>query len=242
MAHSHVGDDRRPQRAYVVAGIVATVLLHLVVFGSVYLTRGSAQAAKPMGPGTFVDAQLVRFGKPRDLKFLPHKERHERPPPDAIKVAKDINAPIVKDDAKKDDPDPLKKTRAELFKTLKDDEQQGAEATTVGALNGSKAGTAEEAKGDPYILSLQDKIGTAWTVPTTIKDAQLASLSADVCLTISTDGMLTASKIIRGSGNSQFDSSLEATLSSLKELGLPPPDRFRSAAARGLLCPTFSKQ
>jgi len=31
-------------------------------------------------------------------------------------------------------------------------------------------------------------------------------------------------------------------LSSLKDLGLPPPDRFRSIAARGRLCPTFSKQ
>ena len=238
----HTGEGRRPKRAYVIAGLLATLALHIGFFASVYLTRGSAEAAKPPGPGTFVDAQLVRFGKPRDMKFLPHKERHERPPTDAIKIAKDINAAPSKVDPKKDETDPLKKTRAELFKTLKDDEQQGAEATTVGALNGSKAGTAEEAKGDPYILSLQDKIGTAWTVPTTIKDSQLAALSADACLTISSDGKLTAAKIIRSSGNSQFDSSLDATLSSLKDLGLPPPDRFRSIAARGRLCPTFSKQ
>jgi len=227
---------------YVVVGVLATLALHLGFFASVYLTRTSAEASKPMGPGTFVDAQLVRFGKPRDLKFLPHKERHEKPPTDAIKVAKDINAAPSKDDPKKTEPDPLKNKRAELFKDLKDDEQPGVEATNVGSLTGSKAGTADEAKGDPYIMSLQDKIGTAWTVPTTIKDAQLASLTAEVCLTISADGKLISSKIITGSKNSQFDSSLEAALNSLKDLGLPPPDRFRKAAANGRLCPTFSKQ
>ena len=42
-------------------------------------------------------------------------------------------------------------------------------------------------RGDPYILQLVDQIGSAWTVPTTLTDAQLAKLTAVVCLTINPD-------------------------------------------------------
>jgi hypothetical protein len=227
----------------VVAGIAATLTLHLGVAAVVWLTRSGAEAAKPPGPGTFVDAQLVRFGKPRDLSFLPHKQGVVKSAkPEGIKVAKDLNAlPRLDKDEPKDNKDPLKNTRAELFKNLKDDDRPEAMSEGEGSLTGSRAGTATEAKGDPYILELIDKIGSGWTVPTTIKDSELASLSADACLTIAESGALTAYKIIKGSGNSQFDSSLEAALSTIKTLPAPP-DRFRAAAARGRLCPTFSKQ
>ncbi|HWE30645.1 MAG TPA: TonB C-terminal domain-containing protein, partial [Polyangia bacterium] len=183
----------------------------------------------------------VRFGKPRDLSFLPHKEGHVKDKPPEIKVAKDMNAlPHLEDKKDPKDIDPLKKTHAEVFKQMQDD-TEGVQPSNEGSLTGSRAGTAAEAKGDPYILSLIDQIGTAWTVPTTLKDAELANLSADVCLTIADSGALTNYSFVRKSGNSQFDSSLDATLSMIKKLP-PPPDRWRSAASRGRLCPSFSKQ
>jgi hypothetical protein len=227
----------------VLVGIVATVALHGGVAGFVWLTRSGAEAAKPPGPGTFVDAQLVRFGKPRDLSFLPHKEGVVKSAkPEGIKVAKDEKAlPRLDKEEPPDKKDPLKNTRAEFFKNLKDDDRPEAMSEGEGSLTGSRAGTATEAKGDPYILELIDKIGSAWTVPTTIKDSELANLSVDACLTIGESGALTSYKIIKTSGNSQFDSSLEAALSTIKTLP-PPPDRFRAAAARGRLCPTFAKQ
>jgi hypothetical protein len=237
-------DQRRGTGPLVVAGIVATLLLHGGVAGVVWLTsRSSADAAKPPGPGTFVDAQLVRFGKPRDLTFLPHKQGVVKSNVKAdIKIAKDEKAlPRLDKDEPKDNKDPLKNTRAEMFKNLKDDDRPEAAAENTGSLTGSRSGTATEAKGDPYILELIDKIGSGWTVPTTIKDTELANLSVDACLTIAESGALTGYKIIKGSGNSQFDSSLEATLSTIKSLPAPP-DRFRAAASRGRLCPTFSKQ
>ncbi len=225
------------------AGLLFTAALHAGVFGFVWFTRNSSEASKPPGVGTFVDAQLVKFGRPRDLKFLPHKQGvvKDKGPAEGIKVAKDLNAlPKLKDDKPPDEIDPLKKTRAEMFKNLKDD-REGFEDVGVGSPTGSKAGTATEAKGDPYILSLIDQIGTAWTVPTTIKDSELANLSADVCLTIADSGALTHFRFDRKSGNSQFDSSLEATLGMMKSVPAPP-DRWKSAANRGRLCPTFSKQ
>ena len=231
--------------------ILITVGLHLLVLGGMFLSRALSRGEHTqLNKLAFVDAQLVRFGHPRDLSFLPHKEGHVKDKPPDIKIAKDMNAlPKLEDKKKPEDVDPLKKTHAEVFKHLEDD-REGVE-TQEGSLSGSKAGTASEAKGDPYILQLVDVIGTAWTVPTTIKESELPSLSADVCLTIAESGALTSYKIMHGSGNSQFDSSLQATLSTIKQLP-PPPDRdlqtasgarnLRGLATSGRLCPTLSKQ
>jgi hypothetical protein len=227
------------------AGMFVTILVHAGVFAAYVLTREKHDEGPPLLVGNFVDAQLVKFGKPRDLSFLPHKQGviKEKGPQEAIKVAKDLNAlPHLKDDKPPDEIDPLKKTHANLFKNLKDpDQPEGFQEVGEGSPTGSRAGTATEAKGDPYILALIDQIGTAWTLPTTIKDSELVNLSADVCLTIVADGALSHFEFIRKSGNSQFDSSLEATLGTIKKLPAPP-DRFRAVAARGRLCPTFSKQ
>jgi hypothetical protein len=222
-------------------GLLVTIGVHAGVLGAAWLMHHAGGDDKKPQLGAYVDAQLVKFGKPRDMSFLPHKEGSVKNTVQKadIKIAKDANAPITPKEEKAE-VDPLKKTRAELFKQLKDDDRPPAVEETGGSLQGSRAGTASEAKGDPYILSLIDKIGSAWTIPTTIKDSDLKDLSADVCLTIDGSGALTHFDFIRKSGNSQFDSSLEATLGTLKAVPAPP-DRFRSAAARGKLCPTFQK-
>lgn len=239
-------ERRDPLRTW---AIIVTVVLHAGVLGGAFIARMFSFHHATLSQENFVDAQLVRFGKPRDLSFLPHKEGHVKDKPPEIKVAKDMNAlPHIEDKKEPKDVDPLKKTHAEQFKNLQDD-TEGVQPSNEGSLTGSRAGTATEAKGDPYILQLVDQIGTAWTVPTTIKDAELANLTADACLTISESGALTSYKIVRKSGNSQFDSSLDAALSTIKKLP-PPPDRdiatprgprnLKSLATRGLLCPTLS--
>jgi TonB family protein len=235
---------RDPLRTW---AIIITVVIHAGVFGGAWIARLLSFQHTPQLSENYVDAQLVRFGKPRDLSFLPHKEGHVKEKPPDIKVAKDMNA-LPHIDEKKDpkDVDPLKKTHEDVFKNLKDD-NEGVEVTNEGSLSGSRAGTATEAKGDPYILQLVDQIGSAWTVPTTLTDAQLAKLTAVACLTISESGTLTSYKIVQPSGNSQFDSSLDAALSTIKKLP-PPPDRnlmtlsknIKYLATRGLLCAELS--
>jgi outer membrane biosynthesis protein TonB len=143
--------------------------------------------------------------------------------------------PRLDDQKKPDVIDPLKKTHAEQFKHLQD-EPEGVD-DNVGSLSGSRAGTASEASGDPYIASLKDIIGTAWRLPTTIPDSVAARLTATACLKIADSGALVRYEVRQSSGNSQFDSSLEATLSTIKQFP-PPPDRFRGKN----LCADFSKQ
>jgi hypothetical protein len=218
-------------------GLLFTVVVHAAVLGAMLWGRSSG-AEKPPALGQFVDAQLVRFGKPRDLSFLPHKQGvvKQNVKPDAIKVATDEKALPHLDEKKQPEEkyDPLKKTHAEMFKNLNDQPEAAEEQT--GSLTGSRAGTASEAKGDPYILSLIDKLH--WTVPTTIPDAELNKLSADVCFIISSDGTLQKYEMRRKSGNSQFDSSLEATLSTFKASQKfdPPPDRWKGKQ----FCPEFT--
>lgn len=229
--------------------IMLTVVLHAGVLGGAFIMQLFSFHKPTISTENYVDAQLVRFGKPRDLSFLPHKEGHVKDKPPEIKVAKDLNAlPHIEEKKEPKDVDPLKKTHAEQFKNLQDP-TEGVEPQNVGSLTGSRAGTATEAKGDPYILQLVDQIGSAWSVPTTLTDAQLAKLTAGACLTISESGTLTSYKITEPSGNSQFDSSLDAALSTIKKLP-PPPDRdiqtpsgpknLKYLATRGKLCAGFS--
>ena len=221
-------------------GILMTVLLHGGLLGAVWWSKVHAASQAPPGPGIFVDAKLVRFGKPRDMTFLPKKSGTMKEPPAALKIAKEADQAPNTIKEEKEEVDPLKKTRAELFKKM-NEENEGSEVANEGSLTGSKAGTATEAKGDPYILELIDKIGSSWNVPTTIDDHELRGLSAEACLTVLPSGELSRFTMLRGSGNSQFDSSLEAALGQIKMLS-PPPPRFVGAASHGKLCPTFSKQ
>ena len=55
-------------------------------------------------------------------------------------------------------------------------------------------------------------------------DEELAKLTAVACLTISESGTLSNYKIVQPSGNEQFDRSVDAALSAIKQLP-PPPDR-----------------
>ena len=237
---------RDPLRTW---AILLTVVLHAGVLGAAFISQLFTTHGPTISKESYVDAQLVRFGKPRDLSFLPHKEGRVKDKPPELKVAKDLNAlPHIEDKKDQKDIDPLKKTHAEVFKNLKDD-NEGVQATNEGSLTGSRAGTATEAKGDPYILQLVDQIGSAWRVPTTLTDAQLSKLKAAACLTISESGMLTSYKIVESSGNSQFDSSLDAALSTTKQLPAPPdrdlqtpsgPKNLKYLATHGKLCAELS--
>jgi len=73
--------------------IIITLGLHAGVFGTLLVQRMLAGRPPKAGQEHYVDATLVRFGKPRDLSFLPHKKGvvKTKAPEEAIKVARDLN-------------------------------------------------------------------------------------------------------------------------------------------------------
>src|SRR5262249_52381374 len=111
------GEERRSSGPYVFAGLFITALLHFGVIAVLWMQRARSESSPPLGPGQFIDAALVKFGRPRDLSFLPHKQgvKKTEGPLEAIKVATDANA--LPKPPKNDDPpekiDPLKRTHAD---------------------------------------------------------------------------------------------------------------------------------
>lgn len=191
----------------------------------------------------FVDAKLVRFGKKRDLSFLPHVQSQPKvaEKPKALKLAQDPDKPPPK----KEEPkrvDDLSKL-ADRVKNLRTDEDDRVtkEALEEGDPTGTRGGTAAEASGDPYIREIMAAVLERWTVPTLLTPGDLLKLQAAACLTIDDEGKLVSFRVVEPSGNSLFDGSLVATLGSIKELP-KPHGRYARAARTGKLCPSFSKQ
>src|SRR4030095_5828359 len=92
--------ERRSSGVFVFIGILMTLAVHLGVVGGLLLSRAVAQNAPPLGPGSYLDAQLVKFGKPRDLSFLPHKQGQVKVtgPPEGLQIATSADAkPKTKD-------------------------------------------------------------------------------------------------------------------------------------------------
>ena len=151
--------------------IIITVVLHAGVLGAAFISRVLTLArAAAARRSNFVDAQLVQLrqaarsvvpaaqGRARSRTRAARdqgRQGHERAA--AHRGRRRTRRTI----------DPLKKTHAELFKNLKDRAPRACRRRTKARSTGSRAGTATEAKGDPYILQLIDQIGSAWTVPTT---------------------------------------------------------------------------
>lgn len=229
-----------------VGGLVATALVHVGILIAAVLAGRSAAGQEPTGPrfGTVVEVQAVKFGKPRDMSFLPHKEApptpRERP---KLQLSNNAQAlPHLKPDEKDDRPitdDPLKRTHADQFKNLADPSNTGT-AEEEGDPNGLRGGTATVGKGPIYLQHLVAAIQNAWVVPTTINDAQLAKLTAQACIKIDASGKILEYKLSQPSGNDRFDSTLLAALSSIPQFEPPTPDVKDIVTGDGV-CLNFKK-
>lgn len=243
--HPVDGDERqrRPalDRNSFVVGLCVALLINGGGVFAVWWTSRQASRPKPKGPEILVDARLVKFGKKRDLSFLPHVpvEPKTTEKPKTIKLAEDPDKPPVK----KEEPKRLEDLSklADRIKNLRADEDDRARDTGEGDPNGSRGGTATEAAGDPFIRAIMAAILERWTVPTLLSPGELAKLQAEACLTLGADGRLVEYKMRTPSGNSLFDGSLMTTLGSIKELPRPFGP-FAKNARNGTLCPVFAKQ
>lgn len=245
MASPVVSLDRRPlDPGSVVSGVLVALLVNGLLLGLAWYTRSRA-GRPPEGAMTFVDAKLVRFGKPRDLSFLPHVQATPKvnTSKKVLKLTEDpMQKALLKAEKEEQDEKQIAKI-TEQFKNLREDPDDRAtrEATEEGSLTGTRGGTAAEASGDPYIQEIMAAVTERWTVPTMLTPGELARLHASACLKIDDDGRLVEFRITERSGNDLFDGSLDATLGSISILP-KPHGRYANAARRGNLCPIFMKQ
>ncbi|MSP60588.1 MAG: TonB C-terminal domain-containing protein [Myxococcales bacterium] len=234
-----------------VMGVAATALLHGGIIGGVLFTQSRA-GAQPvlLSPGQVVDVQAVKFGKPRDLSFLPHKEAvhvNKGPRPKLALTENDQALPKLKDaDKPPDEEDPLKRTHAAEFKNLTEHQELAEQAGSedVGDPNGVRGGTATVGKGPLQLQKLQAAVQNAWTVSTTIPDAVLANLKAVASIRMGEDGKIGDIAIVEPSGNDRFDATLLDALGKVKESWeeAPTPDVKQLLTDDGIIRMRFSFQ
>ena len=240
---AELGGGRRRRgldQGSVLAGLCLTLIINGGGLGTlIYLSRQPRQIQKAQNE-QYVDVKLMRFGKKRDLSFLPHKEATQRPPdPNKIKVTDNPDKAVPKDKPKEAPKPDLSKLDQALKNLKVEDDQRGA--TEEGDPNGVRGGSAAEAAGDPYIRAIVAAVLERWTVPTMLTPGDLQRLQAAACLKIDDDGRLVEFRITEPSGNSLLVGCLLSTLGSFKELP-KPQGRFARAARTGKLCPFFAKQ
>lgn len=188
---SYEGSVQRGSGANWGIGLVITLLLHGGIIGGVLIVQHMDASAghAPLIPvdGQVVDVQAVKFGKPRDLSFLPHKEAviHSKGPKPKLALTENEKAlPHLKDpnDKTPQIDDPLKTEHSKMFENVDEPEQPGVQEE--GDPNGVKGGNALVGKGPVYLQHLVAAVQNVWTVPTTISDEKLAKLKAMACITI----------------------------------------------------------
>jgi hypothetical protein len=235
-------DRQRPSdRKSFIAGLVLALLVNGGgALTMLWLHHHPSQNTKKANE-VFVEVKLLKFGKKRDMSFLPHVESAPRvAEQNKIKVTDNPDKPK---DHPKDQPKPNLSKLFDQVKNMRvdDDDRVKHETTEEGDPNGIRGGTATDAAGDPYIQAIVAAVLERWTVPTMLTPGELAKLQASACLKIDDSGRLVEFRITDPSGNTLFDGSLNATLGSIKELP-KPKGPFAGAARAGKLCPTFAKQ
>lgn len=232
---------RPADRQSLLVGLAVALSINGGSLGAIYWYHRHGASVSKKQNEIFVDVKLMKFGKKRDLSFLPHIEAAPRvAEPNKIKVTDNPERPKER---------PKEQRRPDLSKLfdevknmrVDDDDRATRQASEEGDPRGVRGGTANEAAGDPFVLAVAAAIQERWTVPTVLTTSELSRLHASACLKIDDEGRLVEFHIEKPSGNSLFDGSLLSTLGSIKEL-VKPYGPFARLARVGKFCPDFSKQ
>ena len=205
------------------------MLIHALLVVLVYYGHLKSPP-RPEAPRDMIITRLVALGKPRDKFWLPRIVQPPKPKaPDAIKVTDDPNAaPAPKEAPKLEDTTISKDLRRALERAKALAKNAAAEEAAEGSLTGSAEGTSNQAAiGDEYATAIHDAVLKHWSTPTGfVSDSELATLSAEVRVSISPDGVLGNPKVIKPSGNQYFDDSCVEAVKATGRVP-PPPAGFK---------------
>jgi hypothetical protein len=170
----------------------------------------AAPSAPPLQDLEAIEASLARYSKPKPKPRLPEKQRQEPPPePQVDKVSRTADRmqdqPTKPDEPKIDPNDPLKNVRRREVDT---DDPVGKPPEGAGSFDEADHGFDEETRGDPFVGRVKRDIQAAWELPAILS----ATNAAVACLHITADGKIAKTKLKNGSGDSQYDQSLEEAL------------------------------
>jgi colicin import membrane protein/protein TonB len=211
--------------------VLASALVHVALGGWALMHRSGLEVDPGQKP---IVAKLVRLGEKRPENLLPRKEEEAPPAAPTPKTAPVAPAPTAKAapvlDAKaKAKPaattppegggqpggDPLARVMSKLQK------EKAEEAPRWGDPSGDAEGDASEgSEGDRYLALVQRAIRSNFRLPATIPERERLHLRATVILLLEPTGAIRDFKIVRRSGNAEFDDAVER---SARWGRLPPP-------------------
>lgn len=234
--------ERRKFEPITIVGFLVTLLLHGGAATGILLYRQALQAAQPPPPPpSYVVAQLVRLGKPKDEKKLPDKivprEATKQKEPGVDLTADANDAPSKK--KKKEPEDRDAKISDKIRRSLDKAEllaQAQRDVEGEGSPDGVPHGTATKASGgDPYMTKLADLWIRNWGLPAIIPRGEAEKLYVLVIIKIDANGEIQFPITFRRrSGNLHFDNSITAGWQAIKQIPKPPPDRYAAILANGL--------
>ena len=217
------------------AGLVITVALHAGALVAVAATHDKGEAPLIVHHD-FVEAEMVKLGKPRDKFWLPRLTQPPRStaPPETIKVAEDPNAKAAPREAPRpDDAHISKDLKRALERARKLEALAAPEEPDEGSLTGSRLGTSNQAIGDQYLATVKGLLVRNYNLPAGIAPEQIAK-PPTVRMTIGADGTLSAIKLLKTSGNSFVD---DACVNAAQTTGrVPPPPAQYSGRGIAVEC------
>jgi TonB family protein len=213
---------RGPRRNF--AGLLVTVALHGAVLLTVARAHGKEEPLLVVSHD-FVEAEMVKLGKPRDKFWLPRIVQPPRAtaPPDTIKVAEDPNAKAAPREAPRPT-DPLisKDLRRALERAQKLEALATPEEPDEGSLTGSKLGTSNHEVGDQYLAQVKGLLTQNFELPAGIAPGQIAN-PPEIRFHIGADGTLSDIKLVKTSGNTFVDDACVSSAQNTRQVPPPPP-------------------
>ena len=221
------GIRRGSRRSF--SGLLITAALHGVIFWAVKAAHGRPQEPLIV-ERNFVQAEMVKLGKPRDKFWLPKAPvRPPPPPPDAIKLSQNADAGAAPAEAPKlTDPKTSKAVKNALARADKltalitpDDEE--------GSLTGSKMGTSDHQVGDPYDAMVMSAITQNYNLPAGLTPDQIAN-PPEIKFKVTADGSLVGAKLSKSSGNPLVDDACVSAAQMTRRVQTPPNNKPRPYA------------
>jgi TonB family protein len=215
------GIRRGPRRNF--AGLIITLALHAGILLAV--AKAHNQEETPLiVHHDFVEADLVKLGKPREKFWLPRivQPPHATAPPETLKVAEDPNAKAAPPEAPRpEDPKISKDLKHALERARRLEALAVPEEPDEGSLTGSKLGTSNQATGDPYLALVKGTLLQNYALPAGIAPDQV-QIPPKIRFTIGADGTLGAIKLLKSSGNGFVDDACVNAAQITRKVPAPP--------------------
>jgi outer membrane biosynthesis protein TonB len=222
-----------------------TVLLH-VLFGSAlaYMDRGDDEPRRlrsDLDQAQVIEASLAFKSTEKKVTRQPQKPKAPKDAPqETIAVSRDAQAKPQPKPPDKPQPseliDPtsvLRKNRA--IDLSEPDLEAGEETPREGSAAGSEWGTADDARGDPYVGELHGRIKRVWNLPTL--ETQFGEALG--CVRLNADGRITERTLSQKSGIPTLDRSVGEALRNATDMEQPVPPHLIGLLTRKGICFRF---